>query len=105
MVERATSLRPGMRVVVVVAHPDPNSFSHAITSTALAALAITSRGSSRFVNIVEGETGPRVIGRTVRVLCHRFARTTWLALYDTDRSTAEDRRAFLDRVEQRLRRL
>jgi NAD(P)H dehydrogenase (quinone) len=28
-----------MRVVVVVAHPDPNSFSHAITSTASAALS------------------------------------------------------------------
>ncbi len=68
-------------------------------------VAITSHGSSRFVNIVEGETGRRVVGRTVRLLCHRFARTTWLALYDIDRSTVDDRAAFLDRIERRLSRL
>jgi NAD(P)H dehydrogenase (quinone) len=68
-------------------------------------VAITSHGSSRFVNILEGETGRRVVGRTVRVLCYRFARTTWLALYNIDRSTANDRAAFLDRVEGRLTRL
>lgn len=38
-----------MRVVVVVAHPDPNSFSHAITSTALAAL----NGSGHAVTLLD----------------------------------------------------
>jgi putative NADPH-quinone reductase len=68
-------------------------------------VAITTHGSSRLVNLVEGETGRRVIGRALRILCHRFARTTWLALYNIDRSTASERRAFLDRVERRMRRL
>ena len=31
-------MRPDMRVVVVVAHPDPNSFNHAIAATATASL-------------------------------------------------------------------
>lgn len=68
-------------------------------------VAITSHGSSKFLNVIEGEGGRRVIGRAVRVLCHRFARTTWLALYNVDRSTDADRTAFLDRVERRMRRL
>ena len=68
-------------------------------------VAITSHGSSKLINLIEGETGRRVIGRSVRVLCHKFARTTWLALYDIDRSSQGEREAFLDRVEHRMRRL
>lgn len=68
-------------------------------------VAITSHGSSKILNVVEGENGRRVIGRAVRVLCHRFASTTWLALYNIDRSTADERTAFLDRVERRMQRL
>ena len=36
-------------------------------------VVITSHGSSKFLNVVEGESGRRVIGRAVRLLCHRFA--------------------------------
>jgi NAD(P)H dehydrogenase (quinone) len=68
-------------------------------------VAITTHGSSKFVNMLEGETGRRIIGTAVRALCHRSARTTWLALYDIDRSTLDDRKLFLDRVERRLKRL
>lgn len=68
-------------------------------------VAITSHGSSKFVNVLEGESGRRVVGRAVRLLCHRFARTTWLAMYNVDRSTDADRKAFLDRVERRMGRL
>jgi NAD(P)H dehydrogenase (quinone) len=68
-------------------------------------VTITSHGSSKFLNMIEGEAGRRVIGRSVRVLCHRFARTTWLAMYNVDRSTDGDRAAFLDRVERRMHRL
>jgi putative NADPH-quinone reductase len=66
---------------------------------------ITSHGSSKFLNLIEGEGGRRVLGRAVRALCHRFARTTWLALYNVDRATDADRKAFLDRVERRMNRL
>jgi putative NADPH-quinone reductase len=68
-------------------------------------VTITSHGSSKFLNVIEGESGRRVIGRAVRVLCHRFARTTWLAMYNIDRSTNAGRLAFLDRVDRRIRRL
>lgn len=66
---------------------------------------ITTHGSPRYVNLMEGETGRRVINRGVRVMCHRFARTTWLAMYDIDRSSLADREAFLARVVDRMKRV
>ena len=68
-------------------------------------VTITTHGSPRYVNVLEGETGRRVISRAVRMRCHHFARTTWLTLYGIDRSTLTDRQAFLDRVDARMRRL
>jgi NAD(P)H dehydrogenase (quinone) len=68
-------------------------------------VAITTHGSPKFLNMIEGETGRRLISRAVRVLCHRFARTTWLPLYNIDRSSEADRLAFLHRVEHRMRHL
>lgn len=68
-------------------------------------VVVTSHGSTKFVNALEGEGGKRVITRAVRVLCSRRCRTSWIAIYDIDRAPAERRAAFLDRVERRLSRL
>lgn len=68
-------------------------------------VAITSHGSSKVVNAIEGEAGKRIVTRSLRSMCNRFARTTWLALYDIDRSSPQRREAFLDRVERRMSRL
>lgn len=68
-------------------------------------VTVTSHGSSKFVNALQGESGKRIAHRSLRVLCHRFARTTWLALYGIDRASAARRTAFLDRVERRVQRL
>jgi NAD(P)H dehydrogenase (quinone) len=65
-------------------------------------VAITTHGSSKLINVLEGETGRGMIGRALRVLCHRSARMTWLAMYDIDRATADRREAFLDQVGRRL---
>ena len=68
-------------------------------------IAVTSHGSSRFLNVLEGETGRRVLGTPVRVLCHRFAHTTWLGCcYNVDRRRAAEREG-LARVEHRMGRL
>jgi NAD(P)H dehydrogenase (quinone) len=68
-------------------------------------VAVTSHGSSKFINMVEGESGKRTITRSLRTMCHPLARTTWLALYGIDNATPSQRSAFLDRVERRLTRL
>jgi NAD(P)H dehydrogenase (quinone) len=65
---------------------------------------VTSYGSSRFVNVLEGEPGRKAVEH-IRRRCRRGARTRWLALYGVDSADASTRRAFLDRVERRLRRL
>ena len=66
-------------------------------------VAITTHGSSKFVNALEGEVGKRMVTRTLRAVCHPLARTTWIAMYGVDTATDEARRAFLDRIERRLR--
>ncbi|MGB8858055.1 MAG: NAD(P)H-dependent oxidoreductase [Ilumatobacteraceae bacterium] len=68
-------------------------------------VAITTHGSSKFVNILEGEGGKRIVTRSLRVLCSKLARTKWIALYRIDRSTDAQRTQYLDRVEQAMREL
>jgi putative NADPH-quinone reductase len=68
-------------------------------------VAVTSHGSSKLVNSLQGEGGKRTLFRSLRTMCHPLARTTWLALYGIDRCDDADRIAFLDRVESRIARL
>jgi putative NADPH-quinone reductase len=65
--------------------------------------AITTHGSGRFINRLEGEAGKHTITRSLRFLCHRFARTRWVAMYGLDTATAAERERFLARVSKRLR--
>jgi NAD(P)H dehydrogenase (quinone) len=63
---------------------------------------VTTHGSSKFVNAVEGEPGKRVITRSIRAMCHRRTRTRWIALYDVDRRRMDERSAFIDHASARL---
>jgi putative NADPH-quinone reductase len=64
--------------------------------------AVTTHGSPKWINAIEGEPGKRLVLRQMRSLCHPLVRTTWLALYGLDRSGDAERRAFLDKVERKL---
>ena len=66
---------------------------------------VTTHGSSKLVNAVQGESGKRVMLRGLRSLCSRLARTDWIAMYGIDDSTEEQRRRFVERVETSLRKL
>jgi NAD(P)H dehydrogenase (quinone) len=68
-------------------------------------VVVTSHGSTKLVNAVEGEGGKRTVSRAVRALCNLRCRTWWVALYNIDRATVDERQSFLDRVERRLARL
>ena len=68
-------------------------------------IAITTHGSSKWINMIEGEGGKRTVTRSLRTMCHPATRTTWLAMYGIDSASDRDREAFLDRVERRMRRL
>lgn len=66
---------------------------------------VTTHGSSKWVNVLEGESGKRTVTRSMRAMCSRRVRTTWCALYGVDRSTPERRERFLQRVETTLTRI
>lgn len=68
-------------------------------------VVVTTHGSSKFVNALQGEGGKRVVARALRSLCNRRCRTAWVAMYGLDTATATERTAFLDRVERRLAKL
>lgn len=68
-------------------------------------VVVTTHGSPKWINAVQGESGKRVAIRSIRAMCARRVRTTWCALYGLDTRPEADRVAFLDRVERVLARL
>jgi len=68
-------------------------------------IAVTTHGSSKWVNAVEGESGKRTLTRSLRSMSHPLARTSWIAMYGVDTSSPEQRARFLDRVERRIGRV
>lgn len=65
---------------------------------------VTTHGSSKWINALEGESGKRLAFRSLRLLCSRRTRTRWLALYSIDTCSTQDRTEFLERVATRLAR-
>ncbi len=68
-------------------------------------VVVTTHGSSKLINGLEGESGKRTVTRALRAMCSRRTRTTWCAVYGLDTASAEDRARFLERVERKLARL
>lgn len=97
---------------LVVVHPTWWSGQPAILTGWLAALpqealrtvtrvvTITTHGSPRWVNLLEGRTGRDIVRRVLRPRYAPGARVEWIALYGLDRIDEEARRRFLDRVER-----
>ena len=68
-------------------------------------VVVTSHGSSKLINSLQGEGGKRVVTRTLRSLCHPLTRTKWIALYGIDRCTDQQRQQFLSEIGRQMRRL
>ena len=49
-------------------------------------VVVTTHGSTKLINSLQGESGKRTVIRSIRAVCSRRARTTWCALYATDHS-------------------
>lgn len=67
-------------------------------------VVVTTYGSSRWVNALEGEPGKATIRRGLRVLCNVRCRSTWIAHYGVDRAEQSERARFLSALPRRLRR-
>jgi putative NADPH-quinone reductase len=63
---------------------------------------VTTHGSSRLVNGLQGEPGRCTVMRALRTSVHPLARARWLACYGMDRNTSEDRARFVARVQRHL---
>lgn len=64
---------------------------------------VTTHGSSKLLNSVQGEPGKRVALRGLRTLCHWRCRTDWIAFYGNDQATTALREGFLNRVGDHFR--
>jgi putative NADPH-quinone reductase len=68
-------------------------------------VTVTTHGSSKLINALEGENGKRAMTRTMRSMCSWRTRTTWCALYGVDTSDDQTRANFLARVERTMTKL
>lgn len=68
-------------------------------------VVVTTHGSSKLVNAVQGESGKRIAFRSIRVMFHPRARTNWIAVYGLDAASTADRETSLTSVRKRLRRI
>ena len=68
-------------------------------------VGISTYGSPRLYVRLINDNGRRIIGRALRLNVRGRCRVSWLGLYGIDSSTPDQRAAFLDRVERRMRSL
>jgi NAD(P)H dehydrogenase (quinone) len=68
-------------------------------------IVVTTHGSSKFINGLEGESGKRTVFRSVRLMLHRRVRCEWLAMYGIDNATLRQRQNFSARVRRRISRV
>ena len=85
--------------------PETTAVSRELLANLRYVAAVSTHGSSKFVNAVQGEAGMHFLRHSLHSLCPANCRLVWLAFYNSDRSGYEDRQAFLARVDRRLRRL
>lgn len=85
--------------------PETSVASREVLANLRYVAVVSTHGSSKFVNAVQGEAGMHFLRHSLHPLCPANCRLCWIAFYDSDRSSLSDRRAFLTRVDRNLRRL
>ena len=65
-------------------------------------VAVTTHGSTRWVNRLQGEPGRHLLRRSVARLCAPSTRLRWVALYGIDQCTPAEVSAFVDRATSEL---
>lgn len=67
-------------------------------------VVVTSHGSAKFVNVLQGESGKRVVLRSIRAMFGFRVRTTWCGVYKLDRLTHQQRLKEIMRCRRRVHR-
>jgi putative NADPH-quinone reductase len=68
-------------------------------------IGISTFGGPRLASLVARDNGSKIVTRSLRAICHRRCRTTWLRLFNIDSSTIAKRDKFLQRVERTMRKI
>ena len=68
-------------------------------------IVVTTHGSGKFINALEGESGKRTVFRSVRLMLHRRVRCEWIAMYGIDNATPDQRQKFAARARRRTSRV
>jgi len=68
-------------------------------------IGITTFGGPRLASLVVRDNGSKIVTRSLRAICHRRCRTTWLRLFNIDLSTTAERETFLQRVDRTMRKI
>ena len=68
-------------------------------------VVVTTHGSSKFINALQGESGKRIALRSIRAMFHPRVRTKWIAVYKLDTSTNSQREKKFKKVSRRLSRV
>jgi putative NADPH-quinone reductase len=63
-------------------------------------IGISTFGGPRLASLVVRDNGSKIVTRSLRAICHRRCRTTWLRMFNVDSSTVAQREKFLRRVER-----
>ena len=63
-------------------------------------IGITTFGGPRLASLVVRDNGSKIVTRSLRAVCHRRCRSTWLRMFNVDSSTIVQREKFLRRVER-----
>jgi putative NADPH-quinone reductase len=67
-------------------------------------VVVTTHGSTKFVNSLEGEVGKRTAFRSIRLMFNRRTRCHWIGLYALDHITYDKRGNLVTKVRRRIRR-
>lgn len=68
-------------------------------------ISVTTHGSSKLVNIVQGEWGKAYTKRKLLPLCKNGVQSDWLSLYKIDRQPPRNLETFLKEVSERFAKL
>jgi NAD(P)H dehydrogenase (quinone) len=68
-------------------------------------VVLTTHGSGKFLNSLQGESGKRIALRSIRAMFHSRVRTHWIGIYKLDTSSPALREKKLKRASRHLHRL
>jgi putative NADPH-quinone reductase len=85
-------------------HEGANLFKPLLTNITRI-IVVTSHGSPKWINALQGEAGKRIALRSIRVLCNWRCRTSWWAIYGVDTATHKATSAFISRIRRRASRI